>query len=196
MFSGLVRERVEGARLEYLAGYGPRWRSLWTDLLSHCPLFGLIYHHLLPEVVDTPDNRPLRMFACLALEHIFGSYYCAWADYVLLLLLRMSSLCLFLITEHEQSMFVSYYCAWAVYVLLLLLRMSSLCLFLITEHEQSMFCFLLLSMSSTCLALITEHEQSMFVSYYCAWAVYVWLFLLRMSSVCLDLVTAHERNMS
>jgi hypothetical protein len=36
----------------------------------------LIYHHWWPEVADTPDNRPLRVFACLALEHIFGAFLC------------------------------------------------------------------------------------------------------------------------
>jgi hypothetical protein len=74
--AGLVRERIAGSRLEYLSGHGQLWRRLWTDLLTHCPICGLIYHHWWPEVADTPDNRPLRVFAWLALEHIFGAFLC------------------------------------------------------------------------------------------------------------------------
>jgi hypothetical protein len=72
----LVRERVEGSRLDLLAGYGPLWRGLWTHVLTTCPLFGLLYHHLLPEVVDTEDNRPIKIFACLFMEYYVGAFLC------------------------------------------------------------------------------------------------------------------------
>ena len=77
--TGLARERVAGSRVEYLTGRGRGgrlWRWLWTEVLSHCPLFGLLYHHLLQEVADVVENRPARIFYCIAMEYFLGQYVC------------------------------------------------------------------------------------------------------------------------
>merc|ERR1711874_494036 len=73
--TGLARERVAGSGVEYLAT-GRLWTWLWTEVFSHCPLFGLVYHHLLPEVSDTEDNRPARIFYCILMEYYLGQYVC------------------------------------------------------------------------------------------------------------------------
>lgn len=74
--TGLARERVAGSRVQYLAS-GRIWTWLWTEVLSPCPLFGLLYHHLLPEVSNTEDNKPARIFYCILMEYYLGQYVCA-----------------------------------------------------------------------------------------------------------------------
>lgn len=73
--TGLARERVGGSKVEYLAT-GRVWTWVWTHWLSQCPLFGLIYHHLLPEVSNVEDNNPVRIFYCIGMEYFLGMYVC------------------------------------------------------------------------------------------------------------------------